>query len=236
LTVLCPTILLSKEVWRKIETGIWYTKIEASSGSIHAVKIDPHLYRFGVALPSEMGRVSSTVRGLAIKSGAKVAINGGFFTPEYHPLGLIIDNGKVINPVKKMSWWGIFYISDLRPYIVHTSEFKGEAGIETAIQCGPRLVINGEIPRLKEGVAERSGVCIDKDGNVILVVTQNLMLSLQEFASVLKGGGEAGGLGCVNALNLDGGRSTQMYIKTRGLDLSIPGANEIADAIVVVPR
>jgi exopolysaccharide biosynthesis protein len=45
-----------------------------------------------------------------------------------------------------------------------------------------------------------------------------------------------GGLGCMNALNLDGGSSTQLYAKTQDFSLSIPSFSAVTDAVVVVPK
>jgi hypothetical protein len=45
-----------------------------------------------------------------------------------------------------------------------------------------------------------------------------------------------GGLECTDALNLDGGSSTQLYANVRLFKINVPGINAITDAILVVPR
>ena len=52
----------------------------------------------------------------------------------------------------------------------------------------------------------RTGIGLDKEGNVIGVTTKD-SVSLHEFAKIMKN------LGAVNAINLDGGGSTQMHVK-----------------------
>jgi uncharacterized protein YigE (DUF2233 family) len=82
------------------------------------------------------------IRLLAKKSQALAAINGGFFTPEYRPLGLLIVDGKEVNPLRRADW-GVFLIQENRPRIIHTNEFQNDRGISQAMQVGPRLVVNG---------------------------------------------------------------------------------------------
>jgi exopolysaccharide biosynthesis protein len=45
-----------------------------------------------------------------------------------------------------------------------------------------------------------------------------------------------GGLGCINALNLDGGSSTQLYAKYGNFNLKVAGYSAVTDAILVLPR
>lgn len=232
-----PVNLFSAESkWEKIIKGLDYKKIEIADGRIHAFRIDPQLYRFEVIVAKGLGNRSATVKDMVRKKKAFLAINGGFFTPEYDSLGLIINNGKEINPIKNTSWWSVFYLADGKPQIVHSSEFKKEPSVSTAIQSGPRLLINGSIPRLKPSLAERSAVCIDANGEVVLIATENLFLSTAEFSQYLGKGDSQGGVGCVDALNLDGGSSTQMYAHVNSFELGVSGLNEVANALAVYPK
>lgn len=226
----------SKTTWRMVDHGIEYTSISVPPGKIHAIKIDPKLYKFGVATAKELDKDSATVKKMAGKRGALAAINGGFFSPEFKSLGLIIDDGKRINPIKNTSWWSIFYIIDGRPFITHTTGFKENSSIEMAVQSGPRLVVNGAIPpRLKESLAERSAICVNGENNVLLLATENLLIELVKFAEILRRKDDAG-FGCVDALNLDGGGSTQMYAKIDSFKLEVTGINQVANAVVVTRR
>ncbi|PYN26568.1 MAG: hypothetical protein DMD99_05170 [Candidatus Rokuibacteriota bacterium] len=55
------------------------------------------------------------------------------------------------------------------------------------------------------------------------------------FARFLADLPEKGGLGCVDALNLDGDPSTQLVVKLPGLELSLPGGWAGPNALVVTP-
>lgn len=222
--------------WKPIKKGLWYTEASLSPAVIHAFKIDPKYYKFGVVTARDLGTDREKVREMARKKGALLAINGGFFTPEYEALGLLVNDGKVINPLKKMSWWSIFLIKNDVPYIVHTSSFNGDPNVSMAIQSGPRLVVDGHIPKLKPSVAERSVVCININGEVIVAATEKLLSEPREFADFLRKSEASGGLGCMTALNLDGGSSTQMYARVGSLEIDIPGINKVANAVVVFPK
>jgi hypothetical protein len=56
------------------------------------------------------------------------------------------------------------------------------------------------------------------------------------FARFLADPPDQGGLGCRDALNLDGGPSTQLVAKLPALSLSLPGGWGVPNALVVVPR
>ncbi len=157
-------------------------------------------------------------------------INGGFFSPEHKSLGLLVRDGKTINPLHPTSWWAIFQIAKEKPAIIPLRSFKANAETEMALQVGPRLVVNGEIPQFKPSLARRSGVGIRRNGNIIIAVTANDEISMEEFANLFRG------LECVDALNLDGGGSSQLYFSLNGFKLEVPGISRIANAITVAPR
>ena len=92
--------------------------------------------------------------------------------------------------------------------------------------------MNGQVPTLRPGLANRSALGIDKHGKVIVVVTENLPISTSDLAHILA----APPLNCVDALNLDGGSSSQLYAKIDRFKLDVPGFSQVSDAIVVKRR
>jgi len=68
---------------------------------------------------------------------------------------------------------------------------------------------------------------------VILVVSTKAETA--SFARFLADPSEKGGLGCVDALNLDGGPSTQLVVKLPALALVLPGGWGVPNALVVTP-
>ncbi len=211
--------------WRLLEKGLSYKKIEIKKRSskipsaVHVFKIDPK--RFDFRIVTAAPETYATVRRMAEASGAVIAVNANFFDPEGKPLGLLIDQGKQLNPKKDISWWGIFYIDRKIPHIVHSNQWKSSRSISTAVQAGPRLVVNGKIPRLKKDSSQKTAVGITKSGDVILATTL-FPLEITELARLMGRSEAKGGLGCLNALNLDGGSSSQLYAKIGSFELRLP--------------
>ena len=134
--------------------------------------------------------------------------------------------------------WGVFFISEnrsgvLRAHILHTREFKREysrlEGITQAMQCGPRLVVHGKTTDLKPQTARRTGLGIQSDGKIVVAVSDGA-LSFDEWAKLWQ---SENGLHCPDALNLDGGGSTQLSLQTDKKSLSVSGAWPIPDVVVI---
>jgi len=224
--------------WNLLSDGIVYTKYSFEVGpeqrtTIHAFQIEPSKVRLDVVIADSRQQLGTTAKELAKTKKAAAVINGGFFTEAHKSIGLLIQNGKTISKIHKTSWWSIFGLKDGAPFITTPRDFTSSTMISMAVQAGPRLVIDGNIPKLKEGVAVRSAVGITKDGKVVLVVTKDSPITLQELAQRMKRSRYEGGLECVNAMALDGGGSTQLYAKIKKFELSIEGLSYITNGLAV---
>ncbi|OGP10237.1 MAG: hypothetical protein A2048_01780 [Deltaproteobacteria bacterium GWA2_45_12] len=211
--------------WQNVDKGLGYTVIQPASNdegklSLHAFKIDLKYFDLKPLFSSSLS-TRLPIKQMVLQTRAKVGANANFFDGTNQPLGLIIDNRKIVNPFKKISWWGIFLIENKIPAIVHAHAFRQNPAITTAIQAGPRLVINGAIPRLKPDLSRHTAFGIQKNNHVILVVSQE-PIEITELARIMAKPEKEGGLGCVNALNLDGGSSSQIYSKIGSFELDIP--------------
>ena len=89
-----------------------------------------------------------------------------------------------------------------------------ELGVQEALSFGPSLVINGKMTSMSGdggwGIAPRTVIGQRKDGAIILLVidgrgTSSIGATLKEAQEVIYK------LGAINAMNLDGGKSTTMY-------------------------
>lgn len=226
--------------WRSLEPGIDYTTINQAAGfptgAIHAFRIDLKYFHLDLALTHNNQRPLKTVKNLVQEHGAVIGINGGFFSPTLMPLGLRIKQGQILYPLKNTSWWGVFIIKNNKARIMAKNTFQPTNSIKFAIQAGPRLIINGSVPSLKGGFANRSALGITKKGKLIIAVTDNLLITTTTFAKILKQSINNGGLDCYNAINLDGGSSSQLYAQTDNFNLYIPSFSPVADVILVVPK
>jgi uncharacterized protein YigE (DUF2233 family) len=145
------------------------------------------------------------------------AMNGGMYKEDNSPLGLYIEDGKVLSRLNTadasgnfyLKPNGIFYITQNKKAVIcQTSEFSKKAKIKYATQSGPMLVINGQIhSAFEEGSANlniRNGVGILPDGKVIFAISKE-PINFYDFAKYFQD------LGCKNALYLDGFVS-RMYL------------------------
>ena len=259
LLILCCS-LAHAHTWKPLAEGLSYTHIQRA----HVFQIDPKKYNLSIATAQDIGKSSATVKEMVKKNGAWLAVNGGFFSYEPKSVGLLMRKEKIINPLHSTSWWGIFYLENGIAKITTPQEFHRTAGkvmpssqreregeapvalplegatrapkIEMAVQAGPRLVIQGEIPKLKAALDRRTGIGIRRDGHIFLAVVLD-EISTTDFAELFSKPEKEGGLGCNNALNLDGGSSTQLYFNNGGnFSLDLPGINWVTNAVTISPR
>ncbi len=216
--------------WVQAAPGADYQVREAAGGlaRIAAVRVDLARYRLEVADLAQAGGKPATVRSLAQARGAVAAINGGYFDEQWQPLGLLVHAGRQTNPLRKADW-GIFYVAQGRAGLRHTRQGL-PAGATEALQCGPRLVIAGRTPDFKPGESSRAAVGIAPSGQVILAATSRGALSLRDWARAMKT------LGCRDALNLDGGPSSQLYFRAGKTTIDLPGAYGVPSALLVTAR
>jgi uncharacterized protein YigE (DUF2233 family) len=137
----------------------------------------------------------------------RFAMNAGMFTKAYSPVGLYIEKGKELRPVKisrnrnvnfGIQPQGVFFIRNGKAGVASIP--CKTKGMTYATQSAPMLVINGKInPNLPDGnLIVRNGVGVRKDGKVFFAVK---WMRFREFAQFFIDNQ------CVNALYLDGGVS-----------------------------
>jgi len=136
---------------------------------------------------------------------ATFMINGGKSTKSHHPIGLYVENGKRLSPIKtiqnpKISTAvepsGVFVINKGKAYISNSMNQGHYNKVDYAIQSEPILIWNGKLNRkLPRGkIQMRNGVGIKKDGMVYFAC---LKMDYREFAQHFLD------QGCISALQLD---------------------------------
>ncbi|SFB76653.1 Uncharacterized protein YigE, DUF2233 family [Flexibacter flexilis DSM 6793] len=163
--------------------------------------------------------------------------NAGMYMPDNSPQGLYIENKKELVPIDLaakgygnfyMQPNGVFLITKKQAKVVPSTEFeKHKKGVLYATQSGPMLVTNGQInshfTKSSTNVFVRSGVGINKNGEVVFAIS-NEVVNFYDFASLFK---EI--LKCDNALYLDGAIS-EMYL----LDLKRPQTVQDFGAMIAI--
>lgn len=192
-------------------------------------------YRLNVIPASRSGLKNTTVKRLSKLSGAVLGINANFFDEHGEPLGVVLNNGNLMQSMHRggNTLTGIFQIANNKPSIVGRNSFDPN-GVLEAVQAGPRIIVAGKAQeKLRElDVYERrAGVCVDGNDRVILFISSGIMgISFRELLKVLL----HPDIACVEALNLDGGGSAQLYVSadipgaSAGMrEISLPGSDSI---------
>ena len=209
--------------WRSVAPGLQMKTLKRIDA--HAFRIDLNALRL-TAKESEHGM---SVSDSAKDSDALVAVNGNFFDPQYRTQGLLRSDGKNLSQFKRADW-GVFSIHKDKASIVHTRSWtpETEKSAEFAIQCGPRLVVNGRVLSLKPQWARRTAIGVEPNRRFVLLVVVNKQILTSELALMMKD------IGARYAVNLDGGSSSQLWMPKPN-SLNIRGAR-VANAILVVKR
>ena len=159
-------------------------------------------------------------------------INGGFFDPKGKTLGLRVCDGAKKGDLHNADW-GVFFIRKGKAGVLHTRDFKKKytsyVNISQAVQCGPRLVVDGKTTDLKPQTARRTGIGIQRDGKIIVAISDGA-LPFDDWANLWA---KSDGLNCRDALNLDGGGSTQISIKTKKKSLEVSGLWPVPDVVAI---
>ncbi|MDF1758237.1 MAG: phosphodiester glycosidase family protein [Legionellaceae bacterium] len=219
--------------WIKVAPGINYQDLSDGAiinlSHIHVFKVDLKKNQLSLAMAKDLTDKPAFAYEFARANNALIALNGGFFDKSFHPLGLRISDNHQYSPLKHISWWGIFSINNHKAQITNVRNFKPSKNINFAVQTGPRLIIQGKIPSLKAGIAQRSALGITSKGKLIILVTQNSPLTTSSLANILK----SPPLNCVDAINLDGGGSSQIFANIGKFKIDATGFSEVSDAILI---
>ena len=204
----CFTIKAVAFEWQQPVKGLYYTQLRVGSPNQESVfevfRVDLKKW----TIKPLRATTRKTAKQFLEEQGALVVINANFFDDKFQPLGLVQEGGRILNPFKNITWWSVFCLKNKKPSIVHSSQAKG-LSCDVAVQAGPRVVVDGKIPQLQTDLSRRTALGINRKQEVLLVVSHDF-ISTAELAQIFAKPEAAGGLDCPNALNLDGGSSSQM--------------------------
>ena len=165
-------------------------------------------------------------------------VNGGYFSSDFAPIGLLISGGRMIAPLQRARLiTGVLSASARGVQILRVREFSRREKISDAIQCGPFLVDHYELVRgLDDSTAARRtfAATVTNDRALLGVCSE---ISLAELAAILTTTRLAGDLKIQRALNLDGGSSSAFWFaRENGSAFSIREQKPVRDFVGVVPR
>lgn len=207
--------------------------------------------RVKIGYTSKLYVEGQTTSQIAENNDAIAAINGGAFTDQSSnaqwtgnggfPNGIIMTGGEIIHDDlgagNKTELFGITKKGVMVVGKYSVDELK-EMDVQEALSFGPSLVVNGKMTPMKGdggwGIAPRTVIGQRQDGAIIMLVidgrgVSSLGATLKEAQEVIYK------LGAVNAINLDGGKSTTLYYddEVRNTPSYSMGERTIPTAVIV---
>lgn len=191
-----------------------------SQQEINLVEIDLRKYRKRILMAADSVQLKTAAQ-FAAENNALVAINGGFFDMEHGGAWDYIKvANKVVNRTKKATARAnAVLLIDRKGVEIHPA-----SSIDYENHKAPNVLLSGPLLIHRESVAElaanafnvnrhpRSAIAVTSDKKLLLMVVdgRNRMaegMNLHELARVLRW------LGAKDAMNLDGGGSSTLYVK-----------------------
>ncbi|MEK6712023.1 MAG: phosphodiester glycosidase family protein, partial [Nitrospinota bacterium] len=230
--------------WRPLGAGLEVRDLvvrfdDASVARMSGVRVETGRYRARLHWNSKSAPAGESAADVARQTGAAVVTNAGYFDENGRPLGFFLTEGKTYN--RRVLFRGrnealhlgaVFSVlgGTEKMSIAGREEFDPEGKTE-AFQAGPYLVREGRpvpgIERYREfwRLARRTVLGFEGDGRLIVLVSEpeGRGLSWCELQLVLSRPAASGGLGIAEAMNLDGGSSSQLLVQAAGQRLEMAG-------------
>ena len=224
--------------WQAIVPGVEYRELKIEQGDrsdrLRLARIDPAQTHLRVLYdPDRPRRVSEWLS----ESSALVAVNGNYFDPQNHALGLVIQDGQRRDGVVYEGFGGMFAMNGAEARVRWNVDepYTGEP-LTHALQNFPMLVLPGGIanPDIDDNERRslRTAVGQDRSGRILFVVSPALTFTLTEFGQWLA----ASDLDLNAALNLDGGTSSGLVLRSGNRNLGVDSWVPVPDVIVVERR
>ncbi len=220
--------------------GMEYKQLSIPTGGIGsavmAVRIDPTRATFKVFYTPGVAHTINEWQ--AALPGVALILNGNYFDTSTKALGLVVSDNVLYGASSQRSDAGLFQVLGGLPRVrsLWLEPLNGGERFDQAAQGFPILTVQGQPapinPDLDQGSSRRTVVATDKLGRVLFIVTPTTGCTLADMANWLA----ASGLDIDTALNLDGGRSSALYLATGGAGQFAPGFGPTPIVLAVYPR
>lgn len=177
----------------------------------------------------------ASLTALAPRSDALAAVNGGYFDPDFAPLGLRIIDGKITSRLIRGRLLSGVMASDKGTQILRVGEFSPRRKWDTAVECGPFLVDMSKAVRGLEGTRAARRTFAAVGSNERAAVGFCPEATLAGLGKILVT--PLGDFEIQRALNLDGGSSSAFWFRRADHRVYYyPEQKTVRDFVAVVPR
>jgi len=243
-----PTPASGELPWQQRTPGLAYLAFSPLKDSVvHVLRVDLRSPGIEVAVspPAERGRPMSEMPSAI---GSLAGVNASFFRSDFVPLGWTFSKGEAWQP-RLETETGPFLACDSQPHCelhLHSPFAEPDAAKWRNVVAGrPWLVDEGRVrtpaddaqcEHLCAKTHPRTAVGIDAAGRYLYIVAAEgrrppvLGLTLTQLSAVMLQ------LGARNALNLDGGGSTTMWLQGRSVaarPFNEPAMRPVANALLI---
>lgn len=200
-----------------------YRHIQFNDTDLYATTLNSNYHADIYQQDAGVQALAKSIGELSLTQNFLLAVNGGYYTPQFLPAGLFIYQNKILHPLAKKdplltACIGIHKNKKLFLATRRQNCFQAFS----AVQVGPVLIQDGDLshylskphPRVKEFLSahRRTIIALSTDHQVIVMVTSpttllNLAMILKEQPALF------GVKKIMTAINSDGGSSTGMYIR-----------------------
>jgi len=221
LCVICS--LATGLVWAAEVRSVAYEGRRVLGVAVHVITVnlnDPHI-KVSVATAEGFPRAHEPFGPFVSRIAPSAAVTGTYFhSSSFYPVGDIVVDGRARHRGRVGTTMGITPYNEVTFAPLSRDGRAHCAAYETVLGAGPRLLVDGEVrvdarregfrdphvlgraPRMAVGVTEH---------NKLLLVALRRAVTLTELAKIMRA------MGCVQAMNLDGGSSSAMYFDGRAL-------------------
>lgn len=227
--------------WETIRPGMErrvYLPDDSPGVSLMALRIDPARYEFRAHYTP--GERLSSGQWLLTTPGAVAFINANFFNSERMIVdGLLVSDGRRYGSAYQ-GYGGMFTVRDGEAHVTLNAEqpYRG-AALDQAVEGSPALVLAGD-PNPQSDLwwrdeqARRTVIAEDSEGRILFIITAYGGSYLEPLSQFLA----AADMDIVNAVNLDGGVSTTLYMQPEAgtSPYLITAVEPVAAILAVYPR
>ena len=212
--------------WKELGGGVAFTRVEATrycrlgSVGVAVVRLDPTRCRLEPYHELEFSD-QATILDWEARLKAPVILNAGLYDTNRRHLGTLRRQGRDLGGSRHVSWRGVLVLdpreAGLPPAALLDLSLPEDVALETkyatAVQSMMLFDRKGDIRvRRTDRIARRSAVAMDRQGRVLLLVTEGAY-TLWDTGTLLR----ESGWDLVEALALDGGNEASLVVESNGV-------------------
>jgi len=221
--------------WQQIDTAMELGRLRlhaaTNASEVTIVRFDPSAYKISVMYDvANAGSVHEWFQALQ----PLLVVNGGYFDQQRRATGLVIFDG-VKRGESYQGFGGMILTNAAGEFELRSlrqQPYDPNEPLPQAMQSAPMLIQpGGEVAELEDDQARarRTVIARDTSGRILLIVSDLPVFTLSELAQALK----RSDLDLDAALNLDGGRSTGLYLHTDTASVRINSLDRVPLVLVV---